>query len=178
MAFATPSTHVSVGDPVPILEVRDLSTHFFTDDGEVKAVRGVSFDVTPGETRRDRGRVRVRQERHRDVVTRSRAATGQGSARRDHVQGQDLLKLYNEELRNIRGRDIAMIFQDPLSSLNPVLRMGFQIDEAMRAHDKIPKRAVAERGIDLLNQVRVSGCDRIGSRISRTSSVAGCGSGP
>ncbi len=58
-------------------------------------------------------------------------------------KGHDLLKLTNEELRNIRGRDIAMIFQDPLSSLNPVLRVGYQIDEAMCAHDKIPQAMIS-----------------------------------
>ena len=67
----------------------------------------------------------------------------------------DLVQLPAEELREIRGRDIAMIFQDPLSSLNPVLKVGFQINEAMRAHDKIPNDEVAARGIDLLTQVRV-----------------------
>ena len=71
-------------------------------------------------------------------------------------RGRDLLKVSREELRNIRGRDIAMIFQDPLSSLNPVLRVGYQIDEAMYAHDKIPKAQVEQRAIDLLAQVRVS----------------------
>jgi oligopeptide transport system ATP-binding protein len=68
---------------------------------------------------------------------------------------QDLVKMTAEELREIRGRDIAMIFQDPLSSLNPVLRVGFQIDEAMRAHDKVPANQVASRGIELLKEVRV-----------------------
>jgi oligopeptide/dipeptide ABC transporter ATP-binding protein len=67
----------------------------------------------------------------------------------------DLVRLPAEELREIRGRDIAMIFQDPLSSLNPVLKVGFQINEAMRAHDKIPRDQVEARGIDLLKQVRV-----------------------
>jgi oligopeptide/dipeptide ABC transporter ATP-binding protein len=67
----------------------------------------------------------------------------------------DLVQLPAEELREIRGRDIAMIFQDPLSSLNPVLKVGFQINEAMRAHDKIPRDQVEARGIDLLKQVRV-----------------------
>jgi oligopeptide/dipeptide ABC transporter ATP-binding protein len=75
-------------------------------------------------------------------------------------KGRDLLKLSKEEIRKIRGRDIAMIFQDPLSSLNPVLRVGFQIDEAMRAHDKIASEDVERRGIDLLKQVRVSDAER------------------
>ncbi len=68
---------------------------------------------------------------------------------------QDLVHMPAEELREIRGRDIAMIFQDPLSSLNPVLKVGFQIDEAMKAHDKVPDKQVAARGIELLKEVRV-----------------------
>jgi oligopeptide/dipeptide ABC transporter ATP-binding protein len=68
---------------------------------------------------------------------------------------QDLVRMPAEELREIRGRDIAMIFQDPLSSLNPVLKIGFQIDEAMKAHDKVPNKQVEARGIELLKEVRV-----------------------
>ncbi len=71
-------------------------------------------------------------------------------------KGRDLLKLTKEELRAIRGRDIAMIFQDPLSSLNPVLKVGYQIEEAMHAHDKIGDADIENRTIDLLKQVRVS----------------------
>jgi oligopeptide/dipeptide ABC transporter ATP-binding protein len=139
----------------PVLEVRDLSTHFFTDDGEVKAVRGVSFNVLPGET------VGIVGESGcgKSVTAMSVLGLVQRPGKVVHgeimFKGQDLLKLPAEELRNIRGRDIAMIFQDPLSSLNPVLRIGFQIDEAMRAHDKIPREDIAQRGIDLLKQVRV-----------------------
>ncbi|HEY6781671.1 MAG TPA: ABC transporter ATP-binding protein, partial [Candidatus Dormibacteraeota bacterium] len=139
----------------PVLEVRHLSTHFFTDDGEVKAVRGVSFNVLPGET------VGIVGESGcgKSVTAMSLLGLVQRPGKVVHgeimFKGQDLLKLNNEELRNIRGRDIAMIFQDPLSSLNPVLRIGFQIDEAMRAHDKIPKDDISHRGIDLLTQVRV-----------------------
>jgi oligopeptide/dipeptide ABC transporter ATP-binding protein len=139
----------------PVLEVRDLSTHFFTDDGEVKAVRGVSFEVMPGET------VGIVGESGcgKSVTAMSLLGLVQRPGKVVHgeimFKGQDLLKLNKEELRNIRGRDIAMIFQDPLSSLNPVLRIGFQIDEAMRSHDKIPKDDISQRGIDLLKQVRV-----------------------
>src|SRR5437870_1744575 len=70
-------------------------------------------------------------------------------------KGEDLVRMPVDELREIRGRDIAMIFQDPLSSLNPVLRVGFQIDEAMKAHDKVPADQIAQRGVDLLKEVRV-----------------------
>ncbi len=70
-------------------------------------------------------------------------------------RGQDLLSIPRDELREIRGRDIAMIFQDPLSSLNPVHRVGFQLREAMRAHDKVAARDINPRTLELLRQVHV-----------------------
>ena len=124
----------------PILEVRNLSTHFFTDDGEVKAVRGVSFSVAPGETLGIVGESGCGKSVTAMSVLGLVQRPGKVVNGEIMFKGRDLLKLTKEELRNIRGRDIAMIFQDPLSSLNPVLRVGYQIDEAMHAHDKIPGR--------------------------------------
>ena len=160
-----------------ILEVRNLSTHFFTDDGEVKAVRGVSFSVAPGETLGIVGESGCGKSVTAMSVLGLVQRPGKVVGGEIMFKGSDLLKLSKEELRNIRGRDIAMIFQDPLSSLNPVLRVGYQIDEAMYAHDKIPKDQVEPRGVDLLKQVRVSDAAR---RIKDfpTSSAAACGSGP
>ena len=138
-----------------LLEVDDLTVTLNTARGPAKAVRGVSFNVLPGET------VGIVGESGcgKSVTAMSLLGLVQRPGKVVHgeimFKGQDLLKLNNEELRNIRGRDIAMIFQDPLSSLNPVLRIGFQIDEAMRAHDKIPRDDISHRGIDLLKQVRV-----------------------
>ena len=144
----------------PILEVRNLSTHFFTDDGEVKAVRGVNFSVAPGETLGIVGESGCGKSVTAMSVLGLVQRPGKVVSGEIMFKGRDLLKVSKEELRNIRGRDIAMIFQDPLSSLNPVLRVGFQIDEAMRAHDKIPRDEVETRGIDLLKQVRVSDPER------------------
>jgi oligopeptide/dipeptide ABC transporter ATP-binding protein len=144
----------------PILEVRNLSTHFFTDDGEVKAVRDVSFSVAPGETLGIVGESGCGKSVTAMSVLGLVQRPGKVVNGEIMFKGRDLLKVSREELRNIRGRDIAMIFQDPLSSMNPVLRVGFQIDEAMRAHDKIPRDEVETRGIDLLKQVRVSDAAR------------------
>jgi oligopeptide/dipeptide ABC transporter ATP-binding protein len=144
----------------PILEVRNLSTHFFTDDGEVKAVRNVNFSVAPGETLGIVGESGCGKSVTAMSVLGLVQRPGKVVNGEIMFKGRDLLKLSKEELRNIRGRDIAMIFQDPLSSLNPVLRVGFQIDEAMHAHDKIPSDEVEARGIDLLKQVRVSDAAR------------------
>jgi oligopeptide transport system ATP-binding protein len=138
-----------------VLEVKNLSTSFFTDDGEVKAVRNVSFELFPGETLGIVGESGC----GKSVTAMSILGLVQRPGR--IVKGEilfkerDLIKMAREELRHIRGRDIAMIFQDPLSSMNPVLSVGFQIEEAMKAHDKVPKEEVAPRGVTLLKQVRV-----------------------
>src|SRR5205823_14629875 len=67
----------------------------------------------------------------------------------------DIVKMHEDEVRDIRGKDIAMIFQDPLSSLNPVLRVGYQIEEAMAAHSRVPSKVAHSRTIELLKQVRI-----------------------
>ncbi|MGA7988049.1 MAG: ABC transporter ATP-binding protein [Candidatus Dormiibacterota bacterium] len=144
----------------PILDVRNLSTHFFTDDGEVKAVRGVSFNVQPGETVGIVGESGCGKSVTAMSVLGLVQRPGKVVNGEIMFKGRDLLKLTKEELRNIRGRDIAMIFQDPLSSMNPVLRVGYQIEEAMHAHNKIADGQIDARTIDLLKQVRVSDPER------------------
>jgi oligopeptide transport system ATP-binding protein len=141
--------------PEPILQVKNLSTSFFTDDGEVQAVRGVSFDLYPGETLGIVGESGCGKSVTAMSVLGLVQRPGRIVGGEILFKGIDLVKLPPDELRRIRGRDIAMIFQDPLSSLNPVLRVGFQIDEAMFAHDKIPKDKVKERDVELLEDVRV-----------------------
>ena len=138
-----------------MLEVKDLSTSFFTDDGEVKAVRNVSFDLEPGETLGIVGESGCGKSVTAMSILGLVQRPGRIIGGQIMFKGDDLVKLKQEELRQIRGRDIAMIFQDPLSSMNPVLRVGFQIEEAMRAHNKIPHDDVPGRTVDLLTQVRV-----------------------
>jgi oligopeptide/dipeptide ABC transporter ATP-binding protein len=139
----------------PVLEVKNLSTSFFTDDGEVKAVRDVSFEVYPGETLGIVGESGCGKSVTAMSLLGLVQRPGKVIGGQVMFKDRDLLKVSSEELRHVRGRDIAMIFQDPLSSLNPVLRVGFQIDEAMKAHHKIERQDIRARGIDLLNQVRV-----------------------
>jgi len=144
----------------PVLEVKNLSTSFFTDDGEVKAVRDVSFELYPGETLGIVGESGC----GKSVTAMSVLGLVQRPGRIINgqilFQDRDLIKVSSEEMRQIRGRDIAMIFQDPLSSLNPVLRVGFQIDEAMKAHDKVAREDIAARGVSLFQQVRVPDAPR------------------
>jgi peptide/nickel transport system ATP-binding protein len=140
--------------PTPILQVKDLHTEFLTDGGVVKAVDGVSFDLHPGESigivgESGSGKSITALSILRLVPDPGRVVSGQVL-----FHNQDLLQISGEEIREIRGRDIAMIFQDPQSSLNPVLRTGFQVDEAMLAHGKSKGQAHA-RTIELLKQVRI-----------------------
>ena len=134
--------------------MRDLRTQFLTDGGIVTAVDGVSFDLYPGETlgivgESGSGKSVTALSILRLVPDPGRIVNGQVLFR-----NQDLLQLTGEEIRDIRGRDIAMIFQDPQSSLNPVLRTGFQVDEAMLAHGKTKAEASAQT-IELLKKVRI-----------------------
>jgi peptide/nickel transport system ATP-binding protein len=138
----------------PVLEVRDLHTEFATDQGIVRAVDGVSFDLYPGESlgivgESGSGKSITALSILRLVPDPGRIVSGQVMFR-----NQDLLQLTGEEIREIRGRDIAMIFQDPQSSLNPVLRTGFQVDEAMLAHGRHRGEA-RTRTLELLKKVRI-----------------------
>jgi oligopeptide/dipeptide ABC transporter ATP-binding protein len=139
----------------PILDVRHLSTSFFTDDGEVKAVRDVSFSVAPGETVGIVGESGCGKSVTALSILGLVQRPGRVVGGEISFQGLDLLHLDPDELRQIRGRDIAMIFQDPLSSLNPVLSIGYQVNEAMWAHNVVAKEEVRPRSIDLLQRVRV-----------------------
>ncbi len=141
--------------PAPILQVRDLHTQFFTDDGVVQAVDGVSFDLFPGETLGIVGESGCGKSMTALSILQLVPEPGRITRGEILFKGRDLLKQSREEIRDIRGRDIAMIFQDPQSSLNPVLRTGYQVEEAMLAHDKYSSAAAASRTIDLLEQVRI-----------------------
>jgi len=136
-----------------LLEVRDLKVHFATDDGVVKAVDGVSYSV-------DRGRVLgiVGESGSGKSVssmtvmglTRSSQAEISGEILLD---GKDLLRASNDDLRRVRGNDIAMIFQDPLSSLHPFYRVGHQLVEAVQAHQDVSKAKARARALELLGLV-------------------------
>ena len=160
MTSDTPTSAFMPGAGKPILEVRHLSTSFFTDDGEVQALRDVSFDVMEGETLGIVGESGCGKSVTALSILGLLQRPGRVVDGEIVFRGRDLLQLEPEEMRQVRGRDIAMVFQDPLSSLNPVLRIGYQVDEAMRAHDKIPKQDVEARGIELLSLVRVPEASR------------------
>jgi peptide/nickel transport system ATP-binding protein len=139
----------------PILQVKDLHTEFLTDGGIVTAVDGVSFDLYPGESLGIVGESGSGKSITALSILRLVPDPGRIVSGKILFRNEDLLQLSGEEIREIRGRDIAMIFQDPQSSLNPVLRTGFQIDEAMLAHGKTTSKQAHERTIELLKRVRI-----------------------
>jgi peptide/nickel transport system ATP-binding protein len=147
--------------PSPLLSVRDLRVGFTTEDGLVQAVDGVSFDLQPGEVLAivgESGSGKSVTAQSLIGLTRSHNARIEGSVR---LREEELTELSEAELQRIRGREIAMIFQDPMTSLNPVYRVGDQIVEAIRAHDSdIDKAAGRERAAELLDSVGIPDAER------------------
>jgi oligopeptide/dipeptide ABC transporter ATP-binding protein len=138
-----------------VLSVRDLHTQFFTEDGVVQAVNGVSFDLHEGESLGIVGESGCGKSMTALSIMGLVPEPGRVTGGEIRFRGEDLLRMRAEDVREIRGRDIAMIFQDPLSSLNPVLRNGFQIEEAMLAHRYMPHQEAWQRAVELLRKVRV-----------------------
>jgi peptide/nickel transport system ATP-binding protein len=139
----------------PLLEVDDLTVHFETEDGLVKAVDGVSFSVDNGKVLGIVGESGSGKSVSMLTVmglSRSKNARISGAARFD---GQDLIGASEEDLRDLRGNDVAMIFQDPLSSLHPFYRVGRQLVEAIQAHQYMNKQQAKERAIEYLGLVGI-----------------------
>ena len=138
-----------------ILSVRDLAVSFATDEGVVQAVDGVSFDLRPGEILAVVGESGCGKSVTAMTLlglTRSPNARFDGTAT---YKGTELVAASDAELQKIRGAEIAMIFQDPMASLNPVLRIGDQIVEQILAHDKVPAEQARERAVELLERVGI-----------------------
>jgi peptide/nickel transport system ATP-binding protein len=140
---------------VALLEVRDLSVRFHTDDGVVRAVDGVSYSVDAGRSLGIVGESGSGKSVSNLTVlglTRASNARFSGEVLFD---GRNLLELSEEQLREVRGEEIAMIFQDPLSSLHPFYRVGDQLVEAVRAHHDVSKKAARDRAIEMLKLVNI-----------------------
>jgi len=139
----------------PLLSVEDLCVQFWTARGIVHAVNGVSFDVAPGETLGIVGESGCGKSVTSLALLGILPRAGRVVGGRADFGGRDLLALSEPELRRIRGREIAMIFQDPMTSLNPVLTIGRQIREALETHFGMDRRAAEARTADLLDQVGI-----------------------
>jgi oligopeptide/dipeptide ABC transporter ATP-binding protein len=138
----------------PVLEVENLTVDFPTDDGVVHAVRGVSFSLEPREV------LGIVGESGSGKSVTSLAIMGllpknakiRGAVR---FRGNDLLKLDQRGIARVRGKDIAMVFQDPMTSLNPVYTVGWQLAEAVMAHNDVPKKQALDRAAELLSLVGI-----------------------
>ena len=145
----------------PLLAVDGLRVGFATEDGRVQAVDGVDFQLEPGEVLAivgESGSGKSVTAQTLIGLTRSPNSHIEGSVR---LRGEELTTLSESQLQRIRGREIAMIFQDPMTSMNPVYTVGKQIVEAIRAHDNsISKKAGHQRAVELLEAVGIPNADR------------------
>ena len=148
--------------PAPLLSVRDLSVSFDTPGGEVRAVRHVSFDLARGETVGARGRERLGQVGDRAVDPAAPALpAGAAPVRAASVfQGQELLGADEATLRQVRGNRIAMIFQEPMTSLNPLHTIEKQVNEVLFVHKGLGRRAARARTLELLRLVGLPEAER------------------
>src|SRR5205807_5517368 len=145
---------------MPLLEVRDLKTHFRTDDGIVKAVDGVSFSVEKGRT------LGIVGESGSGKSVTCLTIMGLNSKKNTITTGEalfkdkDLLGMSTRRLRDIRGNDIAMIFQDPMTSLNPVHKIGNQLSEAVLLHQDVTRKQARKQALELLKAVGIPRAER------------------
>lgn len=138
----------------PVLEVSDLAVDIPTDGGTVHAVRGITFALRPGRVlgivgESGSGKTMMALAVMGLLPPRARA---RGSVR---VGGREVLGRKERDLRSVRGRQVAMVFQDPMTSLNPVYRVGWQLAEAVRAHQRVSRAQAWERAVELLQQVGI-----------------------
>jgi len=143
-----------------LLEVTDLQTHFPTRDGIVKAVDGVSFGISEGEMLGLVGESGCGKSITALSIMRLVSEPGKivgGSVR---FRGKELLEASSSEMRDLRGNDIAMIFQDPMTSLNPVFKVGEQIAEALRLHRKLSTKDARDAAIEAMREVSIPSPDR------------------
>src|SRR5829696_4036596 len=141
--------------PEPLLSVEDLRVRFATEDGIVGAVDGVSLELNPGEILGIVGESGSGKSVSAQTImglTRSPNASISGSVR---FHGNDLVSATEEDLQSIRGQEISMVFQDPMTSLNPVYRVGYQIVEQIEAHRELPRDEAKRRSVELLASVGI-----------------------
>jgi oligopeptide transport system ATP-binding protein len=144
-----------VAAPEPLLFVEDLRVRFSTRRGHVYAVNGVTVSVAPGETLGLVGESGCGKSVTALAVLGLLARNGEVTSGRAVFAGRDLIGLPDSELRRVRGREIGMIFQDPMTSLNPVLTIGRQLREALETHLGLDKREALARAAELLDQVGI-----------------------
>ncbi len=144
----------------PLLSVEDLHVRFWTRRGTVHAVNGITFDIAPGETLGIVGESGCGKSVTSLAILGLLARNGRVESGTARFEGTDLLRQSDRALRRIRGREIAMIFQDPMTSLNPVLTIGRQICEPLRTHFDMGRKEAEARASELLDRVGIPSADR------------------
>ncbi|MBY0040767.1 MULTISPECIES: ABC transporter ATP-binding protein [Bacillus cereus group] len=144
-----------------VVELRDLQTHFQTDEGTVKAVNHVSFAVREGETVCVVGESGCGKSVTALSIMGLIAESGSVVGGDILYEGKSLLGMKEKELRSLRGNDIAMIFQEPMTSLNPVFTVGEQIVETLREHELLNKNEAYKKAIELIRKVGIARADEI-----------------
>src|SRR5499427_2243720 len=140
---------------MPLLEINDLQTHFRTPDGVNRAVDGVSFQVGEGETLAVVGESGCGKSVTANSILRLIPEPPGKIAGSIRFRGVELLKLSDKEMRRVRGNDISMIFQEPMTSLNPVLTVGRQLGETLRLHQRVSRREADARAVEMLRLVGI-----------------------
>ena len=139
-----------------LLDIKNLKTEFRTDEGLVKAVNGVSYEVEAGETLGLVGESGCgKSVSALSILRLIPDPPGKIVAGEIMFEGQDLLKMNDDEIRAIRGNRIAMVFQEPMTSLNPVLSIGRQLTESIELHMKLNKENSRKRAVELLEMVGI-----------------------
>ncbi len=144
----------------PLLEIKDLKTYFYTEDGVVRAVDGVNFEVYPGEVVGLVGESGCGKSVTSLSIMRLIAPPGRVDSGEILLDGVNLLDLSEREMTNVRGNRISMIFQQPQSALNPVFKVGDQIAEVLRIHQSLGKEAGRKRAIEMLKLVGIPDAER------------------
>jgi len=146
---------------VPLLDVRNLATHFLTDRGVVRAVDGVSLHINAGETLGVVGESGSgKSVTALSIMRLIREPPGRIASGEVRYSGVNLLDVSAEQMRKIRGKEIAMIFQEPMTSLNPVFTVGEQIAESIRLHEGLSRRDAADKSIEMLRVVHIPNPER------------------
>jgi peptide/nickel transport system ATP-binding protein len=160
-AIAAGPSHAPAAALRPLLEVADLKTWFFTRDGIVRAVDGVSFHVMPGETLAIVGESGCgKSVTALSILRLIPSPPGRIVSGAIRFGGRDLSELSEAEMRDVRGNEISMIFQEPMTSLNPVLNIGRQIGETLTLHQGLDKKAALGRAVDMLRLVHIPEAER------------------
>jgi peptide/nickel transport system ATP-binding protein/oligopeptide transport system ATP-binding protein len=145
-----------LNDESPLLEIEDLQTWFYTDDGVGKAVDGVSYSIQAGETLGVVGESGCgKSVAAMSILQLVPTPPGKYVGGKIRFRGENLLERSEKQMREIRGKEIAVIFQEPMTSLNPVFQVGDQIGEALRLHEGMSRSQARERSIELLRLVGI-----------------------